>query len=301
VKAEGRGLIVDIDPTKQSNEWLLAAAAEIATAAAGRDLELALPSNGEAPSMTTASTGGDVARVAVGERITNQLGTALLAYQTVAETLNGVQEQDDQVQPVTEKKAAEELASWLTDEKIEYVQAAVEANPELHFTLVATPNVAVMHDGIRHLAQSFNTFPEAEPTMYAPFYDKYSQRELAGTDPANGRTIMFSLIPDSADERLQGGSAHLRSILARLQATTPSLKVPSVFEGVNHWYALRAAGQSLVGQKAFRQTVIHHFDLDVKRLGTQTRNPASCVLVGGIPDLSGLTAMDQGYARLALG
>ncbi|PIZ61648.1 hypothetical protein COY17_03980 [Candidatus Saccharibacteria bacterium CG_4_10_14_0_2_um_filter_52_9] len=273
MELKGNGISVQVNPAEQSDEWLISAAQEIAEAAQVRGLELPLAAAAVAVEATTHPETLDEVR----ESLYGQLNTAYLAYDTLTQKLDDGRKTKDRVSIGSETEITIEFETWLTDEKVAYVQAAMEADPELRFTLVATPNVELEKGEVERLAKTFGEQQPYETSVYENLYKKYSPQELAGTDPSNGNDVMFSLIPSKFDEALTGTVVKQQAKLAEMQKANPSLKVPSVLEAVTYWQTLRASGDTLSDSEAFYKTYIRHFNLDAKRFGGWSGVPDSVV------------------------
>ena len=227
------------------------------------------------------------------ESIFFQLAYASHGYNTVARVL-GKKE-------VNGETLALEFNDWLTEDKLDYVIKAQEADPKLKFTLVATPNVLVTPKELAKLAKAFGEKQPYPTYIDEALYSKYTKEQLSGTDPSS-KTTVFSLIPNKLDERLTGTVAAQRARLAELQATELSdLKVPSPLEAVTYWYTLRANDNKLNNSEAFDQTYIRHFDLPEKRVQDWQFVPDSCVAGSGRPDLSSSRADDDASGRVVVG
>lgn len=224
------------------------------------------------------------------EQLTNQLSNAVVGYSTVAETLNqGRRNRKNKIDVASEEDIAEELKAWLTPDKVEYVAKAMEADPNLRFTLVATPNVVAKVDEIANLATEFGKDQPYSTYIYNPLYERYTPEQLSGTSPDDGNSVKFSLIPSAVDPSLQGTASQQRARLAELQAANPDLdlSVPSVLEAVTHWQTLRAQGNNqLAGSNTFDETIIRHFDLPERRVDDWSSVPGSYVGDDGGPYLN---------------
>lgn len=84
-----------------------------------------------------------------------------------------------------------ELEAWLTDEKLAYVAEAMEKDPKLRFTLVATPNILASPADIMATAKAFGNGHPREMYVDKVLYDRYSAEELSGTPGDTGR---FALV-----------------------------------------------------------------------------------------------------------
>lgn len=219
------------------------------------------------------------------ESIAQQLTFAHKGYQSVIDALNTGRKKDV-LAAATKETLANEFEAWFTNDKLAYVTAAREADPNVRFTLVATPNVVVAPADIIKLAKAFGENQPYEASVSEPLYSQYSALQLSGTDPDNGRSVQFSLIPGSYTPEMSGTVEQRRMKLAKLQVDYPDLKVPSVLEAVSYWQTLRAQGDRLADSTAFARTCIWHFDLPEQRLGDLFYTPYSGVGDPGWPVLS---------------
>jgi hypothetical protein len=183
------------------------------------------------------------------------LGQVDVAYETYNEVckLLGVDLE------TKEEDVREELSVWLTEDKLEYVAAAKEADPELEFTLVATPNMIISASLLQKL---FTNFSQDETKNFGQLLSYFNPEELCGTDPINGNSTMFALIPNKVDERLYGDITKQIFNLEELQQSDlSSLKVPSVLEAAVYWFVLRNSQKLTNERGTLRQTYVNHFNL----------------------------------------
>lgn len=283
---KGNGGVVSVDPAEQSDVWLIKAAQEIAEVAQSRGLEL--PGFAGAVALESAAKTMDrLTPEMVKESITEQLTISVIATEAVVQSLNAGRRKNNQLAPRSVERVAAELKTWLTDEKLDYVKAAMETDPEVRFTLVATPNVPVTPKDITKIAKTFGQGQPYETYVWEEVYGKYTAEQLSGTDSSNGNSVVFSLIPSKYTPKMNGTVPEQRTKLAKLQADNPELglKVPSVLESITHMQTLRAGGKRLVGNTTFDETYIRHFDLPEQRLGGWLDVPDSFVNDDGQPGL----------------
>lgn len=235
------------------------------------------------------------------ETLTRQLPTAYAGYRTVTTQLNDDRGRKEPVPVVKEETAANELTTWLTDDKLAFVALAQEADPSLHFTLVATPNVWAEAGEIATIAREFGKAQPHGTYVWDELYSMYTPAQLSGAAPGDGMSIAFSLIPSRMNERLYGTVQQQREMLADMRVTTPALHVPSVLESIVYWHTLRAGDDRLDDSAAFDATYIRHFDLPAQRIGDFQGIPSSCGGGGGGPSLSYSRVGLGGPARVAVG
>jgi len=232
----------------------------------------------------------------------SQLEPALKAHDVLSGLLHNAS-------PVTVEQATAELRGWLTDSKLDYVRQQIERDPELSFTLVATPNVLVNnHAELFDAAKEFGKGQPHGTWIYdekqkKSFYDTYPISELSGTNPDNGRAIQFSLVPCKAHPELAGKTTdQQRNALANdLQPAMPDLRVPSVLETLAYWQTLREKLPPGEALKDFDTTCIRHFDLEDKTVGDWLIVPHSYVLDDGGPRLINSPAVYGVGGRLLVG
>jgi len=299
VELKGNGILVEANVAEQSDEWLIATGQEIADAAQERGLELPFAAGSVA--VEAATTGQPESANEVRESLFVQLNRAYVAYETVSERLGSECGRKDQLKPVSGEAFTMEFEDWLTDEKIAFVEEAMEADPELSFMLVATPNVEVKDGEVQRLAQTFGEQQPYGTYIYDNLYKKYPAAELAGTDPSNGKSVMFSLIPNKLSESLTGTVQHQLAQLEAMQASHPFVRVPSVLEAISYWHTLQSSGDGLQDNETFDCTYIRHFDMDPKRIGGWLRVPFSYVDDGGQPGLRDSFAENGNSGRVVVG
>jgi hypothetical protein len=194
-----------------------------------------------------------------------------------------------------------ELHGFLSQEKMRYLSAAMEADPELRFTLVATPNVLVVAEEIIALAEKFGEGQPFKSAIWPDIYKKYDPAQLSGFDAKKASDIKFVLIPNKFQEGMYGTPSKQRQQLAELRKGTSILRAPTVIEDIAFWHTLRAQGDSLTEGEVFGRTYISHFDLEPQRIGGGSYVPRSCVDGGGQPYLSGSYVDSRRDARVAVG
>jgi len=245
-----------------------------------------------------------------------QTETALKAHNTLSDSLSGASH-------TTVEQLTHELFSWLTDGKLDYVRGQIEQNPDLRFTLVATPNVLPKdHAEVFAAAKGFGKAAPGSPQAYdtwiydeemnGDLYGKYSLQQLAGTDPDSGNAIQFSLMPSKPTPELANMTTQeQRQIFQNdLQPSMNNLKVPSVLEAITYWHTLRnqlpkapdnSGNMQLQQLAGFDLTYIRHFDLPDQSVGGYSLVPCSYVNDVGEPVLDRSSADNAVDARLSVG
>jgi hypothetical protein len=302
MELDRNGVKVSIDVAEQTDEWLLAAVSEIADEAKERNLTIpSLAGNVAIEGSAQESTSIEVEPLGTREAITLQLPYATKAYWRVGEQLNDSRDSSERLRIANEETLAAELETWLTDEKVAFVASAQEADPELRFTLVATPNTLASNKEITAVAKTFGKDQPYSTYVWDELYARYTPEELSGTNPESGSNVVFSLIPSKVDPELYGTVKEQQTKLAELQKANPDLKVPSVLEAVTYWQTLRAGGNRLADSTTFDTTYIRHFDLPTKRVGGWRCLPGSCVGSVGGARLSYSSAGDDYNGRVSVG
>lgn len=299
MELKGNGLNVNVSAADQSDDWLIAAANEIAEAAQERGLEIPAFAGSAAVNETTEVTSVEAA-VDLREAITGQLTTSYAAYSKVTSELNKGCRKNKKIDVADEETVAAALESWLTEDKLTYVAHAQEADPELRFTLVVTPNNLVAADEVLKLGEQFGKEQPYPTYTYPAIYHCYTKEQLSGAT-ADGAGVKFVLIPSKFTEGLYGTAEEQRAVLGKLQAENPFLRVPSVAEDVPYWETLRAQGDGLRSGDVFGRTYIRHFDLPEQRLDGDLCVPYSYVCDDGGPYLRVSYARLDGFGRVAVG
>lgn len=295
---KGQGFEATVIATEQTDEWLLGAAAEIAEAAADRGLEIPAFAGGTAVEATT-ETPIDPAEAK--EAVTGQLDTAFSGYQTVVEQLNDGRKKKERVDVADPETVEAEFEAWFTEGRATYIAERMEADPELEFTLVATPNVTATADEIIALARQFGGDQPYKTDVWAEIYGKYTPEQLSGTNPEDGTSVKFRLIPNKLDADMYGTVAQQRAQLEKIQADTPFVGVQSVLDDVVAWNTLRANEDRLNTGAVSERTYARHFDMPNKRLVGWQYVPDSFVHGSGRPFLYGSLVDVDDHARVSVG
>lgn len=309
MELERNGAKIEINFGQLTDVELAVATAEVAEANALRRVDLSVPAGNVA--VEGANTDVAIDEVATPETLSTpvtpeslaeQLTVAYKGYETVATLLNDGRKKKEHVEIADRETVAKEFEAWLSEEKLSYVAKAMEADPELRFTLVATPNVIASADEIIDIAKEFGKNQPHSTTVWSNIYGKYTPEQLSGTDPSNGNSTKFSLIPNKFDPALQGTVASQRAHLAlvRRQEGSPFVGVPSVLEDVTFWNTLRASGDNLSTGDVYDRTHVRHFDLAEKRVGVSRRVLASFVFLDGQPGLDDSRVGDVCPARISV-
>ena len=305
MELERNGAKIEIIFDQLTDAELATATTEIAEANALRRVDLSVPAGNVAVEGTNADVATDEVAtpetLLTPESLTEQLTAAYKGYETVASLLKDGRKKKEHLEIADRENVAEEFKAWATEDKLVYVAKAMEADPELRFTLVATPNVVAKADEIIDLAKEFGKNQPYNTYFWSEIYGKYTPEQLSGTDLNNENSIKFSLIPNKLDPALQGTVLNQRARLAQLQVETPFVGVPSVLEDITLWNTLRASGDNLASGDVFERTYVRHFDMAELRIVGFQYVPVSCVIDGGKPRLYD-SSVGYGYhARVSVG
>ncbi len=302
---QGNGIRVSVEAASQSDEWLIASAQEIHEAAEARGLKLPFATGVvavEGAMQDEAELDTPVEAVPVTkESLQQQLRSTHQGYRDTVDALNNGRRKNSRIEAVLLGVVAAEFDGWLTDEKLAQVAAIQEADPNVQFTLVATPNVLANPKDVIKAAKAFGKNQPYETYVWDDLYNKYSGSELSGTNPENGHAVNFSLIPSTFNPELEGTIEQLRAKFAELQAQNPDLKMPSVLDAVTYWSTLRAQGEQLADGTTFDRTYIRHFGLPEQRVGDWLDVPDSYVYDDGEPVLDSSIADGRNVARVSVG
>jgi hypothetical protein len=312
MEIKGNGLTVQVDAAEQTDQWLIEAATEIREAAEARGLEVPAftglvaveGANNDIDVDTATETARDVKvdPADVKESLLGQLDTAFSGYKTVVEHINGGRSREEQVEVADQETVETELKTWLTDEKAEYMARTQEADPELRWTLIASPNnVEVTPEEAEELAVEFGKNQPYLTYPLSPILKRYTPAELSGTDPSNGNKIRFAAVPSKLTPELYGTVAAQRDALAELQADMPDVRLSSHLDDLVYWYTLRAQGDDLAHGDVYERTNNSHFDLPEQRLDGDDFVLDSCVNVIGEPSINAQSVRFAYYGRALVG
>jgi hypothetical protein len=297
----GNSVKIQVNPAELEDDQLIGLAQEISDVARERGLELPYATGVVAVEGATRATDTEVSTTDIKESLAQQMLTASKGYKATIDTLNDGRRKRDILPEATHNAITAEFEEWLTEDKLAYVVTAQEADSDVRFTLVATPNVVATKEDLVKAAKAFGENQPYTTYVWDELYKKYIPEQLSGTDPGNGNSVVFSLIPSSYTPDMEGTVVEQRAKLAELQASNPGLKVPSPLEAVAYWQTLRAVGDQLADGSTFDRTYIRHFDLPERRLDGWLGVPRSYVSDVGRPVLDDSGARSGDGARLAVG
>ncbi len=227
-----------------------------------------------------------------------QLPTAHEGYVAVLADVNESRKKNNKVEIEDANEMEAEFKEWFTPEKLEAYEAI---NPGIDYDVIATPNEKLSRKDLYNLANAFGKDQPEETYINDNFYDKYTDEELAGTDPDNGKSFMFSLIPREYTPNMEKNVDDQNKAFDKLHHKHPDAKVPSPFEAVTRWYTLRAQGEDLKDDDTFDLTYTRHFDLPKKRFAAFSFVPLSYVRGAGQPYLGSSGVGNGNDARVSVG
>ena len=298
----GHGVKIQINPAELDDDQLIGLAQEISDVARERGLELPFATGVmavEAAMQTDDRTEVSISKLK--ESFTEQLATASKGYKAIIDIFNCFRRKEVVLTEATNQAITAEFEEWLTEDKLVYVASALEADPHVRFTLVATPNVVVSSGDLARVAKVCGDNQPYDISVWDKLYKAYTSEQLSGTKPDNGNRVVFSLIPNSCNPAMEGDVGEQLEKLSNLQADYPGLKVPSLLEAVTYWQTLRAGGDYLADSTTFDRTYIRHFDLPEQCVDGWLGVLYSCVDVDGEPGLYYSYARCDSRARVAVG
>lgn len=127
-----------------------------------------------------------------------------------------------------------------TEERLAYINKQIEADPELIFDLVATPNVTVEGQEVEHGFKLFGGGQRfATRIMPSDFLRGYTPEAVSGTNPGNGKQVQFSLVPRKLNPELYGPVERQLKLLSEMQQTYPFVRETAPLEDLTRLYTLR--------------------------------------------------------------
>lgn len=210
--------------------------------------------------------------------VMGQKAESFRALQSVVDVLNHSKYKKHEVKPIENQEFSKSLKEWLSEDKLAYVNKAMEADPELSFTLVATPNLVLTRGQLYETTLELGK-NRSHPTYVADhieddIYAKYSPVELHGTEIGNENPLIFSLIPTKLNEGMEGTVSEQRARLAELQKENQFLRVPTILEAVTLWELLGNQGVTSETPNVMFKTYVRHFNLPEQK---QSYDDSSCV------------------------
>jgi hypothetical protein len=305
MELEVNGVVVQVSPAEQSNEWLVSAAQEIADAANERGLELSFATGSvavEGAMRADAAAETSVDPIDVKETITSLLTPAYNGFQTTLEQINGSRKKEKKLAVADQETVAAEFEEWFDEDRLAYVKEKMEANPKLTWTLLATANETVTAYEYLTGTQTFGEGQPHQTKVWSGIVKQYTPEEVSGTDPSNGKSVKFKLVPNEFSPELYGDVATQKKKLAELQADTPFLEATSPLEDLTRLNTLRAAnGNKLVGSGTADASRIRNLTLEPQPVGEHLCVPSLCVVDSGRLDVEDSAVQIDEYGRVSVG
>ncbi|GAC1391306.1 MAG: hypothetical protein NVSMB46_03360 [Candidatus Saccharimonadales bacterium] len=264
---KGDGLEAHVNVAEQSDEWLIRAAQDIADIARIRGLRLPSATGSVAVEGAIKSNIVDSYNELnfIKESITNQLKPASEGYRSTMYGLHLLGYESKKFKLADSKLIKAEFEDWLSIDKLATVIAIKETNPTAKFTLVITPNIIVDTKNIIHAAKIFGHNISYPTNNNDTLLNQYTSEQLSGTNPTNGNIVKFSLVENDFDSNLYGTVEEQRINLAKMQTSSPDIKVPSVLDSLAYWNTLLIQPEKYQDRYTlFNRTYIRHFDLPEK-------------------------------------
>ncbi len=297
-KENGIGFV--LDPADLTDDALTALHLEVSAAAEQRGLTLPLLADVVKVKLVDQKLELDDVK----ELVTNQFGFASEAYTSLVDGINTDRADDEKYEAAPEDEVRAAFDEWLTEDKLVYVQQLMEADPQLRFTLVATPNIVATFDEIKDIAQSVGDKVGIEPFVWNDLYNRYSAYQLSGADRDDGKPVRFSLMPNKPNQAFYNTALKQRQYLAERQQHYPYPEhVPSVLESVSYWMRLVTEDPMSLKDSPDNATptYIRHFDLPEHSVGDTVAVPATYLGDdSAYPALYYNPSEGHGFARVAI-
>ncbi len=291
---KGQGFEASVVAAEQTDTWLLGAAQEIYVAAEARGLEVPVFAGGIATEATTEKdspaklnsvSAKEVKHTSetrkTEELLFSQLDVAHRAHTELADALNTGQ-QKHTFEAAGQETVETEFTAWLSQEKLDYITAQVEAGRKPH--VVATPNIEVDAQAYKQAARIFGEKQPYQTDFYTSIIDKCTPAELSGTNPDNGNKVHFNVVFEDYDDTLYGTAAKQAAGLAKLQETYPFLEAPAMLKALAYTFTLRQAqgeGEQLHGPGMTDLTYVRDYTIEPQRLDGDSYVPDSIVYGSG--------------------
>lgn len=169
-----------------------------------------------------------------------RLDAAYKAHVELVNALNG-KRRKNKIEAADEETLRTEYATWLTDEKIDYVAKVVEANPGKRLFVVATPNVIINANDFKKAAIKFGESQPYPTDIWSQVIDQCTPEEVSGTKPENDNKIHFNIIFEDFTPELYGTVEIQDENLKNLQGDIPFLEAPAPLKDLAYIFTLRQA------------------------------------------------------------
>lgn len=226
------------------------------------------------------------------ESLIAQLPFAYSGYRSVMETLKNGENESGRFEVASPKDINYEFDTWFTNSKIKAVKGLQENDPDLTFTLVATPNYFVSASTIANAKRSHI---DSES-----FWRMYTTKELSGTNPGNGKAVKFSLISNKHAIGMRGTVRKQRSALNNLHNKFKEVSVPSPLEAMTFFERLCFEGVILYDSNNFDKTYTRHFNLPEHRINGWTEVLVSRINEDRVARFDGSPYGEINEARLSI-
>ncbi len=265
MNSEERGSKINIEVSKKSDEWLLNTAEEIAKEANARGLKLFFGN----VAVETVITNSERDPIETNKLVVEQMGQSFKAYDSIIYLINQ-SKNNNLIKPVGIHKFKSEFKKWLGEDKLAYINQSMKTDPNLNFTLVATPNIPLTPRQFKDVAIKFGEKNQPYPThmyIWDELYDQYTPAQISGSKEDSNK-VNFSLIPSKSTENMHGTVSYQREMLDKLQQDKPFLRAPSLLEVVAYWISLgtQTGTSKDLDPNIFSKTDMLHFDLPEKRV-----------------------------------
>ncbi len=297
---EGRGTLVPVDPTEFPDNQPFRSVPEIIGGTAEYDINISNSIGSTALEALMHNQEEKIDRIDSKESLLEQLPITYKGYKAVVDSLN-VGHKKEKFKSTDEKTLMAEFEAWFVDDKLDYIISAQENNPDLDFTLVATPNLLIGSKKIIHSANVFGDNQPRSTLSWDELISSYSASQLCGTNPDDGNAVTFSLMPNMFNPEIEGKVVEQRQKLTELQEKNCNLKVPSVFDMITYWNTLRCNGDLLSDDTIFARTYVCHIDLPEQYFGGKLGIPSTCVNGDGRPLLSYSDINSNSRTRVSVG
>ena len=285
MELERNGAKIEINFGQLSDAELAAATSEIAEANALRRVDVSVPAG-------SVAVEGAVDAVAMPEAIPTpvtpeslfeRVDTAHKGYTDFVTQLNARREAQgtkgkESLRVATAEKLAKELEVWATKERVEYVNKVLEADPNLTYTVTATPNDRVSGQEVRESGVQFGDNQPYKTDVWSDILTEYTDEEVSGTNVRNDNAYMIS-VRFSKPTLTSGDRATQNRAIAKMQKDNPFVRPTTPLEDEVYARTLRAqAGGSLSGEGVFEATITRFPQMDPKRIGGDFQYvPGACV------------------------
>lgn len=217
-----------------------------------------------------ASTNVEAEQNSVKEALLEQLRTSTHAgHLSMIEQINRSREGTEKTKlgAIEYEGLAAEFADWFDPAREAYISKALEADPELEFTLCALPDTLVSADEIIQDAREFHgEEPDKKAITASHALPQYSDKEVSGKIYLESeRLVRFVLIPNKGMPELGNSVPVQKQELETLQKSHPFLDAPVPLTDMAYRHTLRAmstkTGEPLKGRGTQQKTFLRSFGM----------------------------------------